>query len=105
MTKYYNIEGALVKFVDEVPVVIKRDYVSINNMFRITEDGTLDGREVHEGDIVITFYHTKDVAIISRDTDLSKILTEEMQKKDEIEKANCSEPYCDCDCKCAKDVA
>lgn len=58
MVKYYNIDGALVKFVDEVPVIIKRDYVSINNMFRITEDGTIDGREVHEGDIVITFYHT-----------------------------------------------
>lgn len=97
MVRYYNIEGALVKFVDEVPVVVKRDYVSINNMFRITEDGTLDGKEVHEGDIVITFYHTKDVAIIRKDTDLSEILTTEMQRRDEIEKAPC--------CECAKDIA
>lgn len=105
MVKYYNIEGALVGFVDEVPVVVKRDYVSIKNMFRITENGTINGRELHEGDIVITFYHTKDIAIISKDTDLSKILTKEMQKKDEIKKANCSEPCCDCDCECAKDAA
>lgn len=101
MIKYYNIEGALMKFVDEVPTVIKRDYVSINNMFRITEDGTIDGREVHEGDIVITFYHTKDFAIISKGTDLSEILTKEMQRRDGIEKSSCSEPCCDC----AKDIA
>lgn len=105
MVKYYNIEGALVRFVDEVPVVVKRDYLSINNMFRITEDGTLNGRELHEGDIVITFYHTKDIAITSKDTDLAKILTKEMQKRDEIEKTRCNEPCCDCDCECAKDVA
>ena len=105
MVKYYNIEGALVRFVDEVPVVVKRDYVSMNNMSRITEDGTLDGREVHEGDIVITFYHTKDIAIISKGTDLSEILTVEMQRRDEIEKASCSEPCCGCNYECAKDVA
>lgn len=105
MVKYYNIEGAIAKFTNDTPTIIKRDYVSINNMFRITEDGTIDGREVHEGDIVLTFYHTKDFAIISKGTDLSKILTEEMQKKDEREKARCSEPCCGCDCECAKDVA
>lgn len=101
MVKYYNIEGAIVKFTNDTPTVVKRNYVSINNMFRITEDGIIDGKEVHEGDIIFTFYHTKDVAIISKDTDLSKILTEEMQKRDEIEKAPC----CDCNCGCAKDVA
>lgn len=105
MVKYYNIEGVIVKFTNDTPTVIKRDYVSINNMFRITEDGILDGKEVHEGDIVLTFYCTEDFAIISKDTDLSKILTEEMQKRDEIEKARCSEPCCGCDCDCAKDVA
>lgn len=96
MVKYYNIEGAIVKFIDDIPTVIKRDWISINNMFRITEDGILDGREVHEGDIVFTFYHTNNVAIISKDTDLSRILTEEMQKRDEKEKALCSEPDCEC---------
>lgn len=96
MVKYYNIEGAIVKFIDDIPTVSRQNYVSINNMFRITEDGIIDGREVHEGDIVFTFYHTNDVAIISKDTDLSRILTEEMQKKDEKEKALCSEPDCEC---------
>lgn len=105
MVKYYNIEGTIVKFTNDTPTVIKRDYVSIKNMFRITEDGILDGKEVHEGDIVLTFYCTEDFAIISKGTDLSKILTEEMQKKDEREKARRIEPCCDCDCECAKDVA
>lgn len=91
MVKYYNIDGAIVKFTNDVPTVIKRDYVSINNMFRITEDGLLDGREVHEGDIILTFYCTKDFAIISKGTDLSEILTKEMQKRDEIEKTPCCE--------------
>lgn len=96
MVKYYNINGAIVKFIDDVPTIVKRDYISINNMFRITEDGILAGKEVHEGDIVFTFYHTSDVAIISKDTDLSKILTEEMRMRDEKEKALCSEPDCEC---------
>lgn len=105
MVKYYNIEGAIVKFTNDTPTVIKRDYVRMNNMFRITEDGILNGKEVHEGDIVLTFYFTEDFAIISKDTDLSKILTEEMQKRDEREKANCSEPCCGCNYECTKDVA
>lgn len=100
MVKYYNIEGAIVKFIDDVPTVIKRDYISINSMVRITEDGILDGREVHEGDIVFTFYHTKDLAIIRKGTDLVKILTEEMQKRDEKDKACCSEPCCECELGC-----
>lgn len=103
MVKYYNIEGTVVKFVNDVPAVVKRDYVRINNMFRITEDGILDGREVHEGDIVLTFYCTEDFAIISKGTDLSEILTAEMQKRDEREKSRCSEPCCGCEC--AKDIA
>lgn len=100
MVKYYNIDGAIVKFVDDVPTVIKRDWISIHDMFRITEDGIIDGREVHEGDIVFTFFHTKDFAIISKDTDLSRILTEEMQKRDKEEKARCSEPYYECEKGC-----
>lgn len=100
MAKYYNINGAIVKFVDDVPTVVKRNYVGINDMFRITEDGVIDGREVHEGDIIFTFYHTEDFAIISKDTDLSRILTEKMQKRDEEEKARCSEPDCECEKAC-----
>ncbi len=97
MVKYYNVEGALIKLINDTPVVLKRNYISYNNIIIITEDGIIDGKEVHEGDIVITFYHTNDVAIIRKNTDLAEILISEIQNNNKRKEISCCEQKC-CDC-------
>lgn len=95
MTKYYNVEGAVVSMKDDVIVPLRRDYVSINNIFIVTEDGTIAGNEIQEGDLIITFY-SNDYVILKKDEQLAKVLTDKIKKQYEEKLASRSGEMCGC---------
>ena len=97
MTKYYKVEGTIVSMKDDVISPLRRDYVSINNVLIIPEDGTIEGSEVQEGDLIITFY-SNEYVILKKDEELAKFLTNRIKKQYEeklssrIDNACCCNP-------------
>lgn len=95
MTKYYNVEGTIVSMKDDVISPLRRDYVSMNNMLIIPEDGTIEGSEVQEGDLIITFY-SNEYVILKKDEQLAKFLTNKIKKQYEEKLSSRIDDMCDC---------
>lgn len=95
MTKYYNVEGTIVSMEDDVITPLRREYVSINSMFIILEDGTIAGNEVQEGDLIVTFY-SNEYVILKKDEKLAKFLTNKIKKQYEERLSSRSEAPCCC---------
>lgn len=95
MTKYYNVEGVVVSMKDDVIAPLRRDYVSINNIFIIPEDGIIAGNEVQEGDLIITFY-SNDYVILKKGEQLAEVLTDKIKKQYEEKLSSRSENICGC---------
>lgn len=95
MVKYYNTEGSIYKIKDDQLISSRREWISINNIYIVDEDGVIEGKEVRTGDVVITFYSDDPMkfAIISKDSDFTKILVEavEFRKRKEVSKNECCE--------------
>lgn len=56
MVKYFELDGKIVKLENETITKNFSCHISVNRYNLIEEDGIFDGIEVHEGDIVVTFY-------------------------------------------------
>lgn len=95
MTKYYNVEGAVVSMKDDVIAPLRREYVSINNIFIIPEDGIIAGNEVQEGDLIITFY-SNEYVILKNGEQLAEVLTDKIKKQYEEKLSSRSESMCSC---------
>lgn len=95
MTKYYNVEGAIVSMKDDVIAPLRRDYVSMNNMIIIPEDGTIEGSEVQKGDLIITFY-SNEYVILKKDEELAKYLTNRIKKQYEEKLSSRIDDACCC---------
>ena len=95
MTKYYNVEGTIVSMKDDVIAPLRRDYVSINNILIIPEDGTIAGNEVQEGDLIITFY-SNEYVILKKDEELAKFLTNKIKKQYEEKLSSRIDDACCC---------
>lgn len=95
MTKYYKVEGTIVSMKDDVIVPLRRDYVSINNILIIPEDGTIAGNEVQEGDLIITFY-SNEYVILKKDEELAKFLTNKIKKQYEEKLSSRIDDACCC---------
>ena len=95
MVKYYNAEGSIYKLKDDQLISPRREWISINNIYIVDEDGVIEGKEVHTGDVIITFYSDDPMkfAIISKDSDFTKIFVEavELRKRKEVSKNECCE--------------
>lgn len=103
MTKYYNVEGTIVSMKDDVIAPLRRDYVSMNNMLIIPEDGTIEGNEVQEGDLIITFY-SNEYVILKKDEQLAKFLTNKIKKQYEEKLSSRIDDMCCCDPTCKNEV-
>ena len=95
MTKYYNVEGTIVSMKDDVIAPLRRDYVSMNNMIIIPEDGTIEGSEVQKGDLIITFY-SNEYVILKKDEELAKFLTNKIKKQYEEKLSSRIDDTCCC---------
>lgn len=95
MTKYYNVEGTIVSMKDDVISPLRRDHVSMNNMIIIPEDGTIEGSEVQEGDLIITFY-SNEYVILKKDAQLAKFLTNRIKKQYEEKLSSRIDDMCGC---------
>ena len=95
MTKYYKVEGTIVSMKDDVIAPLRRDYVSINNILIIPEDGTIAGNEVQEGDLIITFY-SNEYVILKKDEELAKFLTNKIKKQYEEKLSSRIDDACCC---------
>lgn len=95
MTKYYNVEGVVVSMKDDVIAPLRREYVSINNIFIIPEDGIIAGNEVQEGDLIITFY-SNEYVILKKGEQLAEVLTDKIKKQYEEKLSSRSESMCSC---------
>lgn len=79
---YYIINGAVVSLKDNKIGKTEKGWVSINNCHRIPEDGMLDGKEVHAGDIVITTYNDECFIIVDKDSAFADAITADIEDRE-----------------------
>ena len=53
---YYKVNGEIFKFKDNEFIRPQRFYLGIKDWVIIDKDGTFKGKEVHTGDMILTFY-------------------------------------------------
>lgn len=93
---YYYADGNILMFDNDKLVSLKRNYLSYKNLSILPEDGILNGKEVHKGDIVMTFYDNNFV-VISKDSEFAIIVVERIKER-EIRESKCCDEASPCDC-------
>lgn len=85
MKNYYTIFNNIVAFENNKFQEIESDYLIYDRLFIVPEDGVLDGKEVHAGDIVMTFYGTdmngNKFFIFDKDSTFADILKKNRERK------------------------
>lgn len=76
MVKYFEVEGKIVKLVDDNVTATFSCHVFIDRYNIVDEDGIFDGKEVHKGDVIATLYvgnpNKAEYVIFDKDTSIAK---------------------------------
>ena len=106
MVKYYEVEGRIVKLANDKVTATFNCYISVDRFTIIEEDGIFDGKEVHEGDLIITLYDidenkNRKYMIVDKDNQFA-IKAQQIREQQLKQREECNEacPNCEaCDCK------
>lgn len=79
---YYIINGAVVSLKDDKIGKTEKGWFSINNCHRIPEDGILNGKEVHAGDVVITTYDDECFIIVDKDSAFANAINADIEERE-----------------------
>ena len=76
MVKYFEVEGKIIKLIDDNITATFSCYVPVDRYNIIDEDGIFDGKEVHKGDVIATLYvgdlNRAEYIIFDKDTSIAK---------------------------------